>query len=150
MIAILAIGNYGDWKSRLHRQNPPARVEKTFLVRGGGHCLCSREFYSPGLLPIEITAIGNRAYTDKTRRRGLKKHSSSASGGHCLCSREFYSPGLLVIGNSGDWKSRLHRQNPPTRVENILRRRPADIVCVAANSIRPVIPRNATILYNHR
>ncbi len=27
------------------------------------------------ILAIEIPAIGNRTYTDKTRLRGLKKHS---------------------------------------------------------------------------
>jgi hypothetical protein len=36
-------------KPRLHKQNPPARVE-ILLVRAGGLRLCSREFYSPGLI----------------------------------------------------------------------------------------------------
>ncbi|WP_370641574.1 hypothetical protein, partial [Tychonema sp. BBK16] len=42
---------------------------------------------------IEITAIGNRVYTDETRLRGLKTFLVRA-GGHCLCRREFYSPGI--------------------------------------------------------
>ncbi|WP_333092381.1 hypothetical protein [Microcoleus sp. S36b_B5] len=41
-IGITAIGNRGYTdKTRL-------RGLKTFLVRAGGHCLCRREFYSPG------------------------------------------------------------------------------------------------------
>jgi hypothetical protein len=36
-------------KPRLHRQNPPARVE-ILLVRAGGLGLCSSELYSPGLI----------------------------------------------------------------------------------------------------
>jgi len=43
---------------------------------------------------IVILAIGNRGYTDKTRRRGLKRFLVRG-GGHRLYSREFYSPGLL-------------------------------------------------------
>ena len=39
-------------------------------------------------------AIGNRGYTDKTRRRGLKRFLVRG-GGHRLYSREFYSPGFL-------------------------------------------------------
>ncbi|HSF76836.1 MAG TPA: hypothetical protein VLA84_23790 [Microcoleus sp.] len=45
---------------------------------------------------IEITAIGNRAYTDKTRLRGLKAFSVR-EGGHCLCRRDFYSPGIFIV-----------------------------------------------------
>jgi len=43
---------------------------------------------------IAILAIGNRGYTDKTRRRGLKTFLVRG-GGHRLYSREFYSPGFL-------------------------------------------------------
>ena len=48
----------------------------------------------------EERANGIRAYTDKTRLRGLKK-----------IGRE------INARKSGEWNSRLYRQNPPTRVE---------------------------------
>jgi hypothetical protein len=35
------------------QRKPDESGLKTFLVRGGGHCLCRREFYSPGLLQKE-------------------------------------------------------------------------------------------------
>jgi hypothetical protein len=44
---------------------------------------------------IEITAIGNRVYTDKTRLRGLKAFLVRG-GGLRLCRREFYSPGYSL------------------------------------------------------
>ncbi|TAE83335.1 MAG: hypothetical protein EAZ60_26390 [Oscillatoriales cyanobacterium] len=57
---------------------------------------------------IEIKAIENRVYTGKTRRPGLKRFLFRG-GGHCLYRKP------------GDWKSRLHRQNPDgARVEDIL------------------------------
>ena len=50
---------------------PPNTI---FLVREGGHCLCSHEFHSPFLSFFLSFLV-----------RG---------GGHCLCSREFHSPGI--------------------------------------------------------
>ncbi|TAG14280.1 MAG: hypothetical protein EAZ19_17550 [Oscillatoriales cyanobacterium] len=46
------------------------------------------------ILAIEITAIGNRGYTDKTRLRGLKTFLVRG-GGHRLYSRGFQPPGFL-------------------------------------------------------
>ena len=48
---------------------------------------------------IEITAIGNRVYTDKTRLRGLKAFLARG-GGLRLCRREFYSPGYCKNRNA--------------------------------------------------
>jgi hypothetical protein len=42
-----AIGN------RVYTDKTRRRGLKTFLVRGGGHRLCRRELYSPGLLQKE-------------------------------------------------------------------------------------------------
>jgi hypothetical protein len=41
----------GGWKPHLHKQNLPSQVKdlNLILVRAGGLCLYSREFYSPGL-----------------------------------------------------------------------------------------------------
>jgi hypothetical protein len=52
MMALLAIGNRAIG-NRGYTDKTRLRGLKTFLVRGGGHCLCRREFYSPGLLQKE-------------------------------------------------------------------------------------------------
>ena len=52
-IKITAIGN------RVYTDKTRLRGLKTFLVRGGGHCLCSREFYSPGLFGCTIITKNN-------------------------------------------------------------------------------------------
>ena len=84
---------------------------------------------SAGWRKKENPANGIRAYTDKTRRRGLKKEKKKErKPGEWNSRLHKQNPPPRVEERKkerkpGEWNSRLHRQNPPPRVEEINKER---------------------------
>ena len=87
---------------------PSGLYYRFFSVRGGGLCLCSREFIRRGLVisrgflqsaEADFACVAANLFTGEIHRefviyRGSRTPLSSVGrGGLCLCSRE-YSPGI--------------------------------------------------------